>query len=95
MVNVLEVIIANVPQGRSGNDIIGSSDLSVKVNGKIYRDFDIFHLLIIFRHLFLCVSKGVVSDGEQLRVFPDPFDVPGRCLFSVTESLLDKVSRIF
>ena len=92
---MLQVIIADITQGRSGNYIIGSSDLFVEVYGQIHADFGVFNLLIKFRHLFFGVSQRVIGDGEELRMFPDALDVPGRCFFTVSEALLNEICRIF
>ena len=94
MIDMLNVVITSIPQGRSGNDIIGSPDFLAEVDREIHGDFGIFYLLIVFRHLFFGVGQRVVSDGEELRVFPDTFHVSGRRLFTVAKSLLDIVGWV-
>lgn len=59
----------------------------------IHSDLGIFYILIVFRHQFNGIHQRVVSDGEEFRVFPDSFHVPGS--FSVAESVLDKIGGVF
>ena len=95
MIDLLNVEIADIPEGGCRNNIFGSLYLFGKVNSDIHSDFTVFNLLIIFRHLFHGISQRVVGDGEQLRVFPDTLDISGRCFAPVPKSLLDKISRVF
>ena len=94
MVDLLEIVIADIFQGGRGNNILGSLYLFIKVYGYIHGDLAVLYLLIIFRHLFLGISQGIICDGEQLRVLPDTFDISGGCLLSVPESLLDEISGV-
>ena len=95
MINLLKRKIADVFQLGFGSDIPGCHQLLFEVDFELNLNLAFFHLFIKQSDLLLRIGEGIVCDGEQFGMLADPFYILGSDFLAVTNTLLDKVGRVF
>ena len=95
IINLLKKEITNVTLCSSGSKVISCLNLFGKINRHLHCDLIILCFFVIFGDHFFCVCKRIISNLKKFRMLSNTFNVLSGCFLSVSESLLDKVSRIF